>query len=154
MAKSGKPKESRAAKYARLNIADRPVKNWKDVDFSTGFINVEVLGVQDVIDNLMDIGASASDLRHGMSKAGAIIEKAAKKNAPVKTGNLRASIGREAYPDHVDVGTNVEYGVYQEFGTYKMKAHPFLYPALVENEDKIIEAIKDGVRENIAKRFG
>ena len=124
------------------------------VDFSTGFIKVEVLGVQDVIDNLMDIGASAKDLRHGMSKAGTIIEKAAKKNAPVKTGNLRARIGREAYPDHVDVGTNVEYGVYQEFGTCKMKAHPFLYPALVENEDKIIEAIKDGVRENIAKRFG
>lgn len=125
------------------------------VDFSTGFIKVEVLGVQDVINNLMDIGASAKDLRHGMAKAGAIIEKAAKKECPVgETGRLRASIGREAHPDHVDVGTNVEYGVYQEFGTCKMKAHPFLYPALVENEDKIIEAIKDGVLENIAKRFG
>lgn len=120
----------------------------------SGSIKVEVLGVQDVINNLMNIGASAKDLRHGMSKAGAIIEKAAKEECPVgETGRLRASIKREVYPDHVDVGTNVEYGVYQEFGTYKMKAQPFLFPALFTNETAVRKAIADAVKESIAKRF-
>lgn len=58
--------------------------------------------------------------------------------APVDTGNLRASIGYKT--DESDntmyVGTNVEYAPYQEFGTYKMAAHPYLRPAL---EDHLAE---------------
>ena len=38
-------------------------------------------------------------------------------------------------PRHVHIGTNVEYGPYQELGTIKMAARPFLRPAIEQNRD-------------------
>ena len=90
-------------------------------------------------------------------------ESAAKKLCPVDTGLLRNSItyalaGQAAntteYQDdareqtgfysgqaqadrgglrHVYIGTNVEYAPYQELGTVKMIAQPFLGPAIEQN---------------------
>lgn len=62
------------------------------------------------------------------------VETEAKRLCPVATGRLRGSIthvmgvengGQVAY-----VGSNVEYAIYQELGTYKMGARPYLRPAL------------------------
>ena len=51
--------------------------------------------------------------------------------APVDTGALRASIAeREVGQFKWQVYAGVEYAIYQEFGTYKMAAHPFLGPAV------------------------
>ena len=38
-------------------------------------------------------------------------------------------------PRHVYIGSNVEYASYQELGTSKMKAQPFLGPAIEQNKD-------------------
>jgi HK97 gp10 family phage protein len=63
----------------------------------------------------------------------------------IKTGRLRASIThRVVYEDAQvvgEVGTNVEYGVYLEYGTSKMAPRPFLGPALDENSEAIYEEI-------------
>lgn len=65
-------------------------------------------------------------------KAGAMAVKGyAASAAPVDTGALKASIDaqpRGALLWHVADG--VEYGIYQEFGTYRMAAHPFMIPAV------------------------
>lgn len=59
----------------------------------------------------------------------------AKSLAPVDTGRLRASIvfllGRTQNAVFAEIGTNVEYAPYQEFGTKYMTAQPFLIPALL-----------------------
>lgn len=76
----------------------------------------------------------------GVQLAGALVEGSAKNLAPVDTGALRSSVhtagkstssGAEA-----SIGTNVEYAIYQEFGTSKMQAQPFLKPALQKNKAK------------------
>lgn len=56
----------------------------------------------------------------------------AKELAPIRTGTLRRSIQAEEGPGEreVTIGTNVEYAIYQEYGTSRMPAHPFLRPAL------------------------
>ena len=58
----------------------------------------------------------------------------AKRNAPVDTGRLRSSITHEVGGDPegivARVGTNVEYAPHLEYGTSRMKARPFLRPAL------------------------
>jgi len=60
-----------------------------------------------------------------------------------KTGNLARSIHVEPVSkNEVRIGTNVEYGVYQEYGTKKMAARPYLRPAYDENREKIFEKIK------------
>lgn len=90
--------------------------------------------------------------------------------APADTGRLRNSItwatsrsdGREytyhddngnMFSDHVGdgvpddsvyIGTNVEYATYQELGTSKVDAHPYLRPAVTDHLEKY---------ERIAKKF-
>ncbi len=66
--------------------------------------------------------------------------------APVDTGRLRDSITHETHAEEesVHVGTNVEYGKYQEYGTSRMRAHPFLKPGIMNN----LETYK-----SIAKQF-
>lgn len=56
-------------------------------------------------------------------------------NAPVDTGRLKNSIiieptffGATKY----DVFDGVDYGIHQEYGTFKMAAHPFMRPALIQ----------------------
>jgi HK97 gp10 family phage protein len=57
----------------------------------------------------------------------------AKTKCPVDTGNLRSSVNSVVINDEkVRIGTNVNYSVFVEKGTYKMKAQPFLYPAAQE----------------------
>ena len=51
--------------------------------------------------------------------------------APFETGALRDSLSeREMSQFHWQVYTKLDYAVYQEFGTYKMAANPFLGPAV------------------------
>ena len=71
------------------------------------------------------------------------IEASAKQNCPVDTGNLRASITTNIIDDTSgEVGTNVEYASFVEYGTKKHSAQPFLYPAFKEYEGKIIQEIE------------
>ena len=98
-----------------------------------------------------------------LEKCGLVAEGYAKRLCPVDTGNLRNSISHTV--DGVDgqepaayIGTNVEYGVYQEFGTGKYypggrdtpwiytdlngethwtmgnRAKPFLRPAVADHQ--------------------
>ena len=58
------------------------------------------------------------------------IEGIAKTLAPVDTGALKGSLHSERIQEALWwVGDGVDYGIYQELGTYKMAAHPFLIPA-------------------------
>lgn len=57
------------------------------------------------------------------------------KLCPVDTGRLRSSItvtqGRDGKGFFVDVGTNVEYASYVEYGTARSPAQPFIRPAYI-----------------------
>ncbi|MDD5512068.1 MAG: HK97 gp10 family phage protein [Dehalococcoidales bacterium] len=83
-------------------------------------------------------------LESGLTKAALLVERDAKKESPVDTGTLRSSITHEVEPTEARVGTNVEYSSFQEYGTRKMQAHPFLGPALEKNKDQIIKLLQGG----------
>ena len=125
-------------------------------------------------DNLQNI-----DLEGPLTKACLLVENDAKKNCPVDTGQLRQSITHEVEGNTGVIGTNVEYAPYVEYGTgiyakdgngrqtpwsYQdskgnwhrtvgQHPQPFLEPALLENEEEILnlieEEIKKGVRKNV-----
>lgn len=107
-------------------------------------ITIEDLGVEDMLDEL------AEDIRDGLERGialgGELVKGSARAKAPVDTGQLRSSISSQASGFNCLVGTNVEYGIYQELGTYKMPPHPFLVPALEENENEIVNIIKDSIK--------
>lgn len=66
---------------------------------------------------------------------GIVAEGYAKLNCPVDTGRLRNSITHERDDEEgqVQIGTNVEYAPYVEYGTSRMKAQPYLEPAILDN---------------------
>lgn len=80
-----------------------------------------------------------------LEKIGLVAERYAKEYAPVDTGRLRNSITHATAPEEgaVYIGTNVEYGVYQEFGTVYQPGTPFLRPAVenhIEEYKEIVES--------------
>lgn len=64
-------------------------------------------------------------------------------------GTLVQSIQFEADDEEAVVGTNLKYGEYLEFGTSKMEARPWLFPALDNNRDQIQDLFLNILREAI-----
>lgn len=67
---------------------------------------------------------------------GFAVQNVARGLCPVDTGRLRSSIksrsGRDSRGFYVEIGTNVTYAAFVEFGTWKTRAQPFLIPALAQ----------------------
>jgi HK97 gp10 family phage protein len=77
-----------------------------------------------------------------IAKSTLTIESNAKRNAPVDTGRLRSSINSEITRERGSVGVGVKYASFIEFGTYKMGARPFLFPAWNMERPKLISSLK------------
>lgn len=70
------------------------------------------------------------------------IERDAKKKCPVDTGRLRGSITTNIISTYSgEVGTNVEYAEYVEYGTRYQNAKPYFEPAVEKNEEKFDEEL-------------
>jgi len=93
-------------------------------------------------------------IKKGMERATLIVENEAKRNVSqtggrhpqVQTGELWSSISSRVASKGNDitgeVGTNVEYGKHLEFGTIRMPAYSWLFPAVESKKDEIKEALK------------
>lgn len=65
------------------------------------------------------------------------VQNEARRLAPVDTGRLRSSIQRgplqrDRLGAFVEVGTNVAYAPFVEFGTFRSPGQPYLRPALLQ----------------------
>jgi len=69
-------------------------------------------------------------MRGALDRLGGTIAGNAARMAPVRTGELRNSIGHEVRGDSVYVYAGARHGIYVELGTYKMSAQPYLRPAV------------------------
>lgn len=119
---------------------------------------------------------SKMEVDKAMNDALKIVHGQAKTLAPVDKGDLAESIhmDKKKTPNGLEgrVYTNLEYAMYVEFGTgirgngsypyniegielaYKedwkgMKAQPYMYPALKNNEKKIRQIFKTGVKDKL-----
>lgn len=73
---------------------------------------------------------------------GLTAEGYAKKECPVDTGRLRASISHAKDDDAAYIGTNVEYAPYIELGTSRRKPRPYLRPAAENHANEYKEIVK------------
>jgi HK97 gp10 family phage protein len=124
-------------------------------------------------------GSIPQSTQKALLKGGAVFEKALKQDpTPKDTGLLRESMHTEAKDANtVSVGTNVDYAAYVEFGTglrgdpsvshttkryWKHKdgsgewhvfhgqpPQPFMRTAFAENKDKVVDAVKESIREDV-----
>jgi len=93
-------------------------------------------------------------LDKSMERVGAIVERQAKINVSksppehpqVQTGRLRSSIihqvTKEGNEITAEIGTNVVYGKYLEFGTINHSPYPWLFPSIEMQRPQIIETLK------------
>ena len=109
-------------------------------------IEVDSAAVLAAFENL-----KTADIYNAIRDSALLVERDAKLNCPVDTGNLRASIQTEINETDTEyvaeVGTNVEYAAFVEFGTKNMEAKPYLVPALEANRDTIKESIMNALKE-------
>lgn len=84
-------------------------------------------------------------IRRALTKIGLQCERYAKQIVHVITGRLRNSITHEVDMGEmaVYIGTNVEYAPYEEEGTSKRPAHPFLRPAAQDHIAEYVQIMKD-----------
>ena len=86
-----------------------------------------------------------------LDSTGLFVESAAKLLSPVDTSRLRNSINHDVNlsKKRVTIGTNVEYAIYQEFGTRKMRAQSYLRPAAERNKATIKRVAEDAFKSVI-----
>jgi HK97 gp10 family phage protein len=121
-------------------VSDRPA-------FLAGAVYVDTSG----LDELSDSGFKADKI---VREYGLAITLDAAKNAPVASmetsgyvgGALRNSITSESYSPgfcQYIIQDGVEYGIYQEFGTSRMAAQPWLIPAVEKWREKFLSAFAE-----------
>ena len=134
-------------------------------------MSIEIRGLEELSTRLEDLTA-ISNVRDALKTACALVEREAKKKAPKgDTGELRNSITYEVEDYEGVVFTPKEYAPYVEYGTglfaenggrqdvpwrYQddkgewhttcgQPPHPFMRPALLENREKIVKLLKEGI---------
>lgn len=135
--------------------------------------NIRIEGMDGVLDAIDNLG-EGSDWEQAIKRACAVVERAAKQNAPKDNGELARSIASRIENDGSSivgiVYTPLEYAPYVEFGTglfavnggrsdvpwcYKddkgewhttsgQKPQPFLGPALNENREEVLRILQEG----------
>lgn len=102
-------------------------------------INVSITSNRDLIEQ-----ATTEQIARALEAIGLQAEGYAKMLCPVDTGNLRNSITHTVSMDEqaTYVGTNVEYAAYVEMGTSRMKAQPYLKPAVVDHADEYKQMVE------------
>lgn len=98
--------------------------------FSAHISNQDVKKFNRMVDNLHKYGTTEfyDVLQDGASK---IVFKA-KSRVPVKTGDLRRSIGVDGDKRNIIIKADMDYAGYVEFGTSKQKPKPYFYNSIRE----------------------
>lgn len=94
-------------------------------------------------------------IKDGAEAAGNLVKNEAKdnllKNGSYRTGNLYNSIESRVEDNEeeaeVKVGTDVEYAGYLELGTSRMQPKPYMYPALKDNVEKVVDKIANALKK-------
>lgn len=132
---------------------------------------IKLEGLDEVLARLKDI-SSPTNIEYALGQACALVEAAAKQNAPKGDGTLRRSISSKVEGLTGIVFTPLEYAPYVEFGTglfaeagdgrkdvpwcYQdekgewhstsgQNPHPYMRPALEDNRANIIRIIEEAI---------
>jgi HK97 gp10 family phage protein len=89
-------------------------------------------------------GRLEGEIERELDPVGADMEDHARSLVRVRTGFLRSTIYHKATGLVLDFGATADYASYNEFGTRRMLAQPFIRPALDAGSQKILDAILVG----------
>jgi len=113
-------------------------------------IDIDIKNLEKALKNnaikILEAGAE------GLLMAGEKIATDTKLNTPVDTGRLRGSYNAQLIEKNeneaiVEVGTDVEYAGFVEFGTSRQQAQPHFMPAVEDNKKNITKFINKKIKE-------
>lgn len=107
-------------------------------DTDLNYVDTLVAGLNTYLDE---------ELPKRLLTVGESIASEARANAPVKTGQLRASISAVVSGNSVEITCEVPYGKYQELGTRYIEGEHFLEDALDNNLEQIRTVIEETIQE-------
>lgn len=134
-------------------------------------ISVSIKGGAEIAAKLKRLSddVAGKALENAVVSGALLIQNAAKKKAPVRTGNLRRSIHIGGHSDQSEladstggdlggnkndgksaevlVGTDVVYAASHEFGRGNLAARPYMRPALDENKEKVVKEIGEALKD-------
>lgn len=108
-------------------------------------VETNVTDNSDLLETLLNTATERALTRIGL-QAERYAKEALTKQKAVDTGRLRDSVAFAVDGSSVAVGTNVEYGVYIEYGTQKMEKRPFIKPAATEHGEVYKNIVKDELK--------
>lgn len=95
----------------------------------------------------------SSSVKQAVTQNALEMEAKAKNLVPVDTGHLRRSISTEVKETSnsisAEVGTNVEYGIYVEFGTSTQPEQPFMNPAFQSQKTQFEKDMKEALKKGV-----
>ena len=117
----------------------------------------------ELLNRLQKLGASAEVIENQALKAGAEIVQVAASAKVAKSPHTKehlmdniviSNIKKQDGAKCIHVGPHPQffYSRFLEFGTSKMQARPFLYPAMVETEQAVIDAMRDTINNKLELR--
>ncbi|MDO9304632.1 MAG: HK97 gp10 family phage protein [Sulfuricurvum sp.] len=124
----------------------------------------EIKGLEDLIKNLTALPDKLEKrvIRAAVRQGANVIKKKAQDYVPVDKGDLKKSIkvsGVKAKPGVIAFkvrptgnkkkGISIFYGRFQEFGTSKMAAHPFMRPAYDEAGEDVLNVVIDTIKSKL-----
>jgi len=117
---------------------------------------VEIKGLDSLMAKLNAMGGNVLDaLGEAVATTGIIAQADARAFVAVDTGALKASISSDidftATSVEAKVFTNNPYALYQEMGTVKMAAHPYMMPALNDNKSTFEYLAKRELKKALRK---
>lgn len=103
-------------------------------------MSVEIRGVKEMQKMLNEV-ASLKDIQNAVKVNTTEMHQKASRRAPVDTGHLKRSLNVEFKDGGLTgrVYTDVEYGIYQEFGTRFQAGTPFMRPAFYDQRVRFMQ---------------
>lgn len=108
-------------------------------------VETNVTDNSDLLEALLNMATERALTRMGL-QAERYAKEALTRQKAVDTSRLRDSVAFAVDGSTVAVGTNVEYGVYIEYGTKKMAKRPFIKPAATEHSEVYKNIVKDELK--------
>ncbi len=114
---------------------------------------IRVVGIPEALASLKQYQVKKKkDIKRELKRGAIEVRDLAVDVVAVKTGRLKGSLQLDDSGLALlvmRVGTNVIYGKFVEFGTRKMAARPFLFPAFFAKEGEIIRRIGNVMKKDI-----
>lgn len=89
-------------------------------------------------------GKLTHEVEMALDPVGADMKDIAQSLVRVRTGYLQSTIYYTVNGMVLEFGATADYASYNEFGTWRMPAQPFMRPALDASSQKILDAIRVG----------